>query len=45
MEDLDYFGNVRNIPKEKLVLGVPLYGYGFAIDASVPVKTMLQAIC
>lgn len=29
VEDLDYFGNVRNIPKEKLVLGVPLYGYGF----------------
>ena len=40
VEDLEYFGNIRNIPKEKLVLGVPFYGYGFASDASVPVKTM-----
>jgi len=28
-EDLDYFATVRKIPKEKLVLGVPFYGYGF----------------
>ena len=28
-EDLEYFGTVRSIPKEKMVLGVPFYGYGF----------------
>lgn len=27
--DLDYFGTVRRIPKEKMVLGVGFYGYGF----------------
>lgn len=27
--DLDYFMNERNIPKEKMTLGVPFYGYGF----------------
>lgn len=40
VEDLEYFGNERNIPKEKLVLGVPFYGYGFGRDTSIPVKTM-----
>jgi GH18 family chitinase len=29
VEDLEYFGTVRSIPKEKMVLGVPFYGYGF----------------
>jgi GH18 family chitinase len=29
IEDLDYFGNVRKIPKEKMTLGVPFYGYGY----------------
>jgi len=29
VEDLEYFGNERSIPKEKMVLGVPFYGYGF----------------
>lgn len=28
-EDLDYFATVRKIPKEKMVLGLPFYGYGF----------------
>jgi GH18 family chitinase len=28
-EDLAYFTNQRNIPKEKLTLGVPFYGYGY----------------
>jgi GH18 family chitinase len=40
VEDLDYFGTVRNIPKEKMVLGVPFYGYGFGPDITSPVKTM-----
>lgn len=29
VEDLNYWHNVRSIPKEKLVLGLPFYGYGF----------------
>jgi len=29
VEDLDYFGSIRKIPKEKMTLGVPFYGYGF----------------
>lgn len=29
VEDLHYFGIVRKIPKEKMTLGVPFYGYGF----------------
>ena len=28
-EDLEYFGVQRSIPKEKMVLGVPFYGYGY----------------
>ena len=35
-EDLDYWRKVRSIPKEKLGLGLPFYGYGFgASDSSV----------
>ncbi len=35
-EDLEYWNKVRLIPKEKLVLGVPFYGYGFgSADSSV----------
>lgn len=29
VEDLTYFGKERSIPKEKMVLGVPFYGYGY----------------
>jgi chitinase len=29
VEDLDYFGVERKIPKEKMTLGVPFYGYGY----------------
>jgi chitinase len=29
VEDLKYFGEVRKVPKEKMNLGVPFYGYGF----------------
>ena len=36
VEDLDYWHNKRSIPKEKLVLGLPFYGYGFgALDSPV----------
>ncbi len=31
-EDLGYFGVERSVPKEKMVLGVPFYGYGFGPD-------------
>lgn len=35
-EDLNYWHNIRSIPKNKLVLGLPFYGYGFgALDSSV----------
>ncbi|MEO9023309.1 MAG: glycosyl hydrolase family 18 protein [Ginsengibacter sp.] len=29
VEDLDYWHNIRSIPKKKLILGLPFYGYGF----------------
>jgi GH18 family chitinase len=29
VDDLSYFRGERNIPKEKITLGVPFYGYGF----------------
>lgn len=35
-DDLDYWHNIRAVPKEKLGLGLPFYGYGFgAADSSV----------
>lgn len=34
--DLDYFSKERNIPKDKMVLGVPFYGYGFSTNADTP---------
>jgi chitinase len=37
---LDYFGVERKIPKSKMVLGVPFYGYGFGPDAGSPPVTM-----
>jgi GH18 family chitinase len=40
VEDLEYFGTVRNVPGEKMLLGVPFYGYGFGPDISSPVKSM-----
>jgi chitinase len=39
-EDLEYFGKERNLPKEKMVLGVPFYGYGFGPDTSTLPMTM-----
>ena len=36
VEDLNYWHNERSIPKQKLVLGLPFYGYGFGpIDSPV----------
>ena len=36
VEDLEYWHTIRLIPQEKLVLGLPFYGYGFgAIDSPV----------
>jgi GH18 family chitinase len=36
VEDLNYWNNERSIPKQKLVLGLPFYGYGFGpVDSPV----------
>lgn len=40
VEDLDYFGTVRNIPKEKMTLGVPFYGYGYGPELTSPAISM-----
>jgi chitinase len=29
VDDLEYFGSVRKIPKDKMTLGLPFYGYGY----------------
>ncbi len=29
VEDLEYFGTVRKIPRDKMTLGLPFYGYGY----------------
>jgi chitinase len=36
VEDLEYFGVERKIPKDKMVLGVPFYGYGFGPELTSP---------
>ncbi len=36
VEDLAYFKITRRIPKEKLTLGVPFYGYGFGPTLTTP---------
>jgi chitinase len=36
VEDLEYFGIQRSLPKEKMVLGVPFYGYGFGPELTSP---------
>lgn len=40
VQDLRYFSDVRNIASERMVLGVPFYGYGFAYDSTTSVVTM-----
>jgi len=39
-EDLEYFGAVRRIPKEKMTPGVPFYGYGFSRELTSPPISM-----
>lgn len=40
VEDLDYFGNVRKIPRDKMTLGVPFYGYGYGPELTSPAISM-----
>jgi len=40
VEDLDYFGVVRKLPKEKMTLGVPFYGYGYGPELTSPAISM-----
>jgi chitinase len=40
VEDLEFFSMVRNIPGNRMVLGVPFYGYGFGPELSSPVSGM-----
>jgi GH18 family chitinase len=40
VEDLRYFGIVRKIPKEKMTLGVPFYGYGYGPELTSPATSM-----
>lgn len=40
VEDLTYFNEERNIPAEKLTLGVPFYGYGYGPDITSPAISM-----
>jgi chitinase len=40
VEDLAYFGAERNIPREKMVLGVPFYGYAFSTEPESPPRSM-----
>jgi chitinase len=35
-QDLAYFGNEKNVPREKMTLGVPFYGYGFGPELTSP---------
>lgn len=40
VDDLEYFKSERNIPKEKIVLGVPFYGYAFSSIPDNPPRSM-----
>lgn len=40
IDDLEYFKTERNIPKEKIVLGVPFYGYAFSTIPGSPPRSM-----
>ena len=40
VEDLDYFGIERKLPKEKMTLGVPFYGYGYGPELTSPASSM-----
>jgi GH18 family chitinase len=40
VDDLQYFGVEREIPKEKMTLGVPFYGYGYGPELTSPAISM-----
>jgi len=40
VEDLQYFGETRKIPPEKMTLGVPFYGYGYGPEITSPAVSM-----
>ncbi len=40
VEDLQYFGDTRKIPPEKMTLGVPFYGYGYGPEITSPAISM-----
>lgn len=40
VDDLRYFGVERSIPKEKMTLGVPFYGYGYGPELTSPAISM-----
>lgn len=40
VEDLEYFATVRKIPREKMTLGVPFYGYGYGPHLTSPAISM-----
>jgi GH18 family chitinase len=40
VQDLAYFGTERAIPREKMTLGVPFYGYGYDLSLSSPAVSM-----
>ncbi len=40
VQDLEYFGVERKIPKEKMTLGVPFYGYGYGPELTSPAISM-----
>lgn len=39
-QDLNYFGVQRKIPREKMTLGVPFYGYGYGPELTSPAISM-----
>jgi chitinase len=42
-EDLTYFGRDRSIPREKMNLGLPFYGYGYGPEPDSPAISMNYA--
>jgi GH18 family chitinase len=40
VEALEYFGTARHIPRDRMVLGVPFYGYGYGPELLSPAVTM-----
>ena len=45
VDDIHYYHNIRAVPKSKLLLGLPFYGYGFGsgVPASLRYKHILEA--